>query len=73
MSTVKPRIQVTLDDDTNAMLACFAKQHDSSMSSVAADLIRQALELYEDKALSKLGDKRWEKATRWYSHEEAWK
>lgn len=56
MSTDKPRIQVTLDEQTAGLLALMADKTSSSRSAVAADLIRRALELQEDLYFSKLAD-----------------
>lgn len=72
MPTQRPRVQVTLDTQTGALLAAFADMQDVSVSSAAADLIKEALELHEDMALSKWGDKRLREAKKWVSHEEAW-
>ncbi len=76
MPTERPRIQVTLDDDTSGILATLADKQNRSVSAVAADLIREALELNEDAYLSQVGDKRYEeaqKSSRWVDHDDAWK
>lgn len=73
MSTERPRIQVTLDDKTSGMLATLAAEQNRSVSSVAAELINEALELHEDMYLSRLGDKRIEEDTgKRFTHDEAW-
>lgn len=72
MPTERPRIQVTLDSQTSALLATFADIQERSLSSAAADLIKEALELHEDMALSKLADKRLRENKKWISHEEVW-
>ena len=73
MPTDRPRIQVTLDDKINGMLAMLAEQKNTSMSAIAAELIEEALELHEDIILSKHADERFEAVKKWYSHEDAWK
>ncbi len=72
MPTERPRIQVTLDKDTNAMLLELAAYKECSVSAAASNLIMEALELQEDMALSKLGDKRLKETKKWISHEEVW-
>ena len=72
MPTENPRIQVTLDDMTLELLKKLAKIQDKSNSSCAASLIKEALELYEDKVLSRLADERIENHEEWVSHEEVW-
>lgn len=73
MPTDNPRIQVMLDAETNGLLAHFAMQHNRSISSSAAELIREALELHEDILLSKHADERFENTKKWIKHEDAWK
>lgn len=72
MPTERPRVQVTLDNDTNALLSILADQNEQSISATAADLIREALELHEDIALSKLSDERISETTKWHNHDDAW-
>ena len=73
MATENPRIQVMLDKQTTKYLAKLAKKHERSLSSTAADLIREALELHEDIVWSELAEKRSKEIKRWISHEEVWK
>ncbi len=76
MPTERPRVQVTLDENTNGLLSTIAKKQDRSMSAIAAELIRDALELHEDIILSKISDKRYEESLKegvFVSHEDAWK
>ena len=72
MPTDQPRIQVTLDTAINAQLSALAAEQSCSRSSLAADLIREALELREDYALSKLADARLKKTKKWLSHHDVW-
>lgn len=73
MATDNPRIQVMLDEETNALLSTLAGRLHRSISSTAADLIREALELHEDILLSKHGDARFASSKIWIGHEDAWK
>ena len=70
MPTENPRIQVMLDPQTNKDLAKFAESQHRSLSSTAADLIREALELHEDIAWSRIADKRLKEAKGFVSLEE---
>ena len=74
MPTQKPRIQVTLDSVSNGLLASMAEDYHTSKSAIAADLIREALELREDRALSDLSNRRLaeDDGTR-LLHHDAWK
>ena len=62
-----------LDMETSNLLSNVAAQTKRSLSAMAAELIREALELHEDQLLSKHGDERVKETKRWLSHEEAWK
>ena len=73
MPSDKPRIQVILDDETNGLLATLANEQDKSVSATAADLIRDALELNEDRVFSGISNHRIdEDSGKRYSHEDAW-
>ena len=74
MPTDRPRIQVTLDNDTNGLLATLAKKQDQSVSATAATLIRDALELHEDMLFSDISNGRIaaDDGER-VSHDDAWK
>jgi len=73
MPTDNPRIQVMLDSETNNLLANFAALQKRSVSSAAAELIREALEIHEDMLLSKHADERFLSNKKWIKHEDAWK
>ena len=73
MPTERPRVQVTLDDDTSGLLAMLAKKQDQSISATAATLIRDALELHEDMLFSEISNKRVSTDSgKRFSHEDAW-
>ena len=69
----KPRINITLEKSTVGILTKLAKKSPDkkSVSSVARELILEALELREDMYLSKLAESR--KGQQRISHENAWK
>ncbi len=74
MPTELPRVQVTLDSDTNGLLTLLAEKYDKSVSATAADLIRKALELNEDAYLADISNQRMSKDNgKRFSHEEAWR
>ena len=73
MTTINPRIQVMLDQETNNLLSNIANEQNQSISLTAANLIKEALELREDILLSRHGDKRFNKSRKWVNHQDAWK
>ena len=70
MSAKNPRIQVTLDHETSDLLSLLALSRHRSISAVAADLIREALDLQE--VLAAHGDARLVATQDWVGHDEAW-
>ena len=74
MPTERPRIQVTLDSQTNGLLAMLAEKQDASVSATAATLIRDALELHEDMVFSEASNNRIaDDNGKRISHDEAWR
>lgn len=57
MPTTNPRVNVTLTPELAAILALLAKREKGSMSTVAKRMIEEAIEEYEDLALSRLAEK----------------
>jgi len=75
MATNKPRVNVVLDKNEYEILKQVSKEENSSISSFARDLIKEALELREDIALTKFAGER-EKTLgklKMLSHKEVWK
>jgi predicted transcriptional regulator len=72
MPTENPRLQVMLDHETQGLLARLAAAQHRSMSAIAADLIRDALDIQEDHLLSRHGDARLAATQNWVSHDAAW-
>jgi len=74
MPAKNPRINVVLDKHMYEVVKRLAKRDGISLSLKARDLIREALELYEDMALSQWAedrDKTFDKSKS-LSHEEVW-
>ena len=58
MSVKSPRIHAVLEPRLFAVVKGLAREHGSSLSQEAHDLIREAVELHEDRALDQLAEKR---------------
>ena len=58
MPTKSPRINVVLDETLYAIVQSMAQKEGVSLSSTARDLIKEALESYEDLALSEFAEER---------------
>ncbi|WP_316353242.1 hypothetical protein [Candidatus Trichorickettsia mobilis] len=67
------RINVTLSEETICVLSYLAKRKHKSIAGLTKELIEQALELQEDKALSRIANELDIEGVKTYSHEEAWK
>jgi plasmid stability protein len=73
MPATNPRLNVVLDRELQKDLRLAAKRRGKSLSAVAADLLRDALERDEDMMLARLADKREKSVKRWHSHDDVWK
>jgi len=58
MPTKNPRINVVCEPPLYYEIAHLAEDSGASLSAVASDLIREALELREDRSLATLADQR---------------
>lgn len=58
MSAKSPRIHAVLEPRLFDVVKRLAKEHGSSLSQEAHDLIREAVELHEDRALDDLAERR---------------
>lgn len=58
MATKNPRIHTVLEPPLFEAVERLAKEHGFSLSEEAADLIREAVALREDRMLDRLGDVR---------------
>ena len=73
MPTIKPRVNITFEQDTTSLLSSLAKREKKSISSVAKELILEAMELREDISLSALSKARDLEGVRRIKHKEVWK
>lgn len=73
MPTQNPRINVTFEIATAKLLTHLARHEHKSVSSLAKELILEALERREDMVLSTLAEVRETKTVKRIKHEDAWK
>jgi hypothetical protein len=75
MPTTNPRLNVTFQPETAALLAQMARREGKSVASLTKELVLDALERREDIALSLLTERREkeQKGKKIHSHEEAWR
>lgn len=73
MATKNPRVHVTLEEVMAGLISQIAKKEHKSVSSVARELITEALELREDMALSLIAEIRDTKKAKRIKHDQAWK
>jgi predicted CopG family antitoxin len=73
MPTKNPRINITFEEATAGLLNSLAKQEHKSVSSLAKELILEALERREDMVLSSLAKVRDEQNVKKIKHDDAWK
>ncbi len=58
MAAKNPRIHAVLEPPLFEIVERLAREHGRSLSQEAQDLIRQAVELHEDRALDELAERR---------------
>jgi hypothetical protein len=73
MPTKNPRINITLEESTAGLLACLAKHEHKSISSLAKELMLEALDRREDMTLSTIAEARDIKNAKRIKHDDAWK
>lgn len=73
MPTKNPRINITLEESMAGLLADLAEQEHKSVSSLAKDLVLEALERREDIALSVIAKIRDIPKAKRIRHTDAWK
>lgn len=73
MPTQNPRINVTFDIATAKSLTQLAHHEHKSVSSLAKELIIEALERREDMVLSTIAEAREKRAITRIKHEDVWK
>lgn len=72
MTTMRRRLSIELDDDLRNEIAAMARRRGVSPNEVTAELIREALDRSEDRALSRLAERRERASRRTVSHGKAW-
>jgi len=73
MPTHNPRVHVTFEPSTAAILTSLAKHEHKSLSSLTKELVMEALERREDRALSVLAETRDIETAKTIKHDDAWK
>lgn len=73
MPTKNPRINITLEESTAGLLANLAEHEQKSISSLAKELLLEALERREDMVLSAIAYERDLPRKKRIKHEDAWK
>ena len=69
----KKRINISVSADIDRILVQLAKRDDVPVAAKTLELIKQALELEEDRVLDALANERNTPNARYFSHDEAWK
>jgi len=73
MPTKNPRINITVEESTIAMLTKLAQKENKSVASLTKELIFEAIERREDMALSAIAEHRDSLKSKKVKHEDAWK
>jgi len=73
MPTQNPRVNITFEPATAALLSSLAKHEHKSLSSLTKELVLEALERREDRILSAIAKARDVKGVKTIKHEDAWK
>lgn len=71
--TKNPRINITLEESTASFLASLADHENKSVSSLAKELVLEALERREDMTLSAIAEIRDIPKVKRVKHSDAWK
>ncbi len=74
MPTANPRLNITIQPETAALLARLAKREQKSVASLAKELVLSGLEQREDITLSLLAERREaeQKGKKTFTHAQAW-
>ena len=73
MPTKNPRINITLEESVAGILSSLADHEHKSVSSLAKELIFEALERREDMNLSAIAEIRDKPKAKRIKHDDAWK
>jgi len=72
MATINPRINITITSEIAEILSKRAAGEKASISKIALDLIKEAIERDEDVYYSTIAEKREKKTKKWLTHSKAW-
>ena len=73
MPTKNPRINITIEKDIARLLTRVARKKGISVSSLAKELLLEALDLQEDMVFSAIADARLARNEKRIKHSDAWK
>ncbi|MEK7194424.1 MAG: hypothetical protein AAB660_01935 [Patescibacteria group bacterium] len=73
MPTTKKRLNLTLDEHEDKMLSALSRRERKPKSAVALAMLREMIEVEEDKIWVSLAEKRIKTNPKWISHKVAWK
>jgi hypothetical protein len=73
MARVKTRINVSVSDDVERSIIALAKRDQVPHATKAAELLRQAIEIEEDRVLDMIVSERDRGRTAFVSHKMAWR
>ena len=73
MVTTKHRINISISKNTKRFLTGLARRDEMPVATKAERLLEMALEIEEDRFLSKLAQERDVKSAKLVSHKQAWK
>ncbi|HXK31273.1 MAG TPA: hypothetical protein VJZ94_00775 [Candidatus Paceibacterota bacterium] len=73
MATTKTRINVSMSYEVEQSLIALAKRDQVPHATKAAELLRQALEIEEDRVLDSIAKERDQDRTKFVSHKTAWR
>lgn len=73
MPTTNPRVNITFEPPVMKLVTTLAKQEHKSVASLAKELILEALERREDRALSAFAEARDHRTTKKIKHDDVWK
>jgi predicted DNA-binding protein len=73
MTTLNPRINITVPAEIAGILSAKASRQHASLSRIALELISLAIEHDEDVYFSKIAEEVEAKNKKWHSHKAAWK
>ena len=73
MATIKKRVNISIPKSTEDVLSKLAKRDQVPQATKAAELLRYAIELEEDRVLNNIAAAREAEGSKLLSHKEVWK